>query len=204
MSDKGLKSGAIGLMSTPVIGVASTAPGYSLASSLTAIAAAANAQMDHIVLGYDGSKDAHAALRAAALLTEQLGASLHLVFCYKPPALLAGGNVGEQRDEICRIGRSRLDDGLRTLEGRAMTVEGELVDASLEGLIAAGEQYSPVMIVVGHHGEGPLRGALLGATANKLLNQAERPVLVVPATESLSPPRPTASDRAEGLLLGTP
>lgn len=39
------------------------------------------------------------------------------------------------------------------------------------------------MIVVGHHGQGPLRGALLGATANRLLNQAERPVLVVPATE---------------------
>lgn len=38
-------------------------------------------------------------------------------------------------------------------------------------------------LVVGHHGEGPLRGALLGATANQLLHQAERPVLVVPATE---------------------
>ena len=39
------------------------------------------------------------------------------------------------------------------------------------------------MIVVGHHGQGLLRGALLGATANRLLNQAERPVLVVPATQ---------------------
>ena len=45
VSDKGLKSGAIGLMSTTVIGVASTAPGYSLAASLTAIAAAANAEV---------------------------------------------------------------------------------------------------------------------------------------------------------------
>ena len=37
------------------------------------------------------------------------------------------------------------------------------------------------MIVVGHHGEGPLHGALIGATANKLLHQSERPILVVPA-----------------------
>ena len=45
VSDKGLKAGAIGLLSTTVIGVASTAPGYSLAASLTAIAAAANASV---------------------------------------------------------------------------------------------------------------------------------------------------------------
>ena len=140
--------------------------------------------MDHIVLGYDHSKGAQAALRVAARLTTQLSASLHLVFCYEPPALFAGGNVGEQRDEIGRIGRARLDEGLRTLDGQAITVEGELVDANpVDGLIAAAEQYSAVMIVVGHHGEGPLRGALLGATANQLLHQAERPVLVVPATE---------------------
>ena len=39
------------------------------------------------------------------------------------------------------------------------------------------------MIVVGHHGEGALRGALIGATANKLLHHSERPVLVVPALD---------------------
>ena len=37
--DKGLKSGAIGLVSSVVIGVASTAPGYSLAASLGFITA---------------------------------------------------------------------------------------------------------------------------------------------------------------------
>ena len=37
--DKGLKSGAIGFASTVVIGVASTAPGYSLAASLGVVAA---------------------------------------------------------------------------------------------------------------------------------------------------------------------
>jgi len=41
VSDKGLKAGAIGLMSTTVIGVASTAPAYSLAASLGLVAAAA-------------------------------------------------------------------------------------------------------------------------------------------------------------------
>src|SRR5262245_39787949 len=38
--DKGLKSGAIGFVSSVVIGVASTAPGYSLAASLGFVVAA--------------------------------------------------------------------------------------------------------------------------------------------------------------------
>ena len=64
----------------------------------------------------------------------------------------------------------------------ASTFAGELVDGRpAEGLIAAADEHDAAMIVVGHHGEGPLRGALLGATANKLLHLAERPVLVVPA-----------------------
>ena len=36
--DKGLKTGALGFVSSVVIGVASTAPGYSLAASLGAVA----------------------------------------------------------------------------------------------------------------------------------------------------------------------
>ena len=37
------------------------------------------------------------------------------------------------------------------------------------------------MIVVGSYGESPIAGAVLGATAYKLVHVGERPVLVVPA-----------------------
>lgn len=47
--DKGLKAGAIGLMSTIVIGVASTAPGYSLAASLGLVTESAGAQAPAIL-----------------------------------------------------------------------------------------------------------------------------------------------------------
>ncbi len=47
--DKGLKAGAIGLTSTIVIGVASTAPGYSLAASLGLVTDAAGAQAPAIL-----------------------------------------------------------------------------------------------------------------------------------------------------------
>lgn len=47
---KGLKSGALGLTSTVVIGVASTAPGYSLAASLGLVTAAVGLQAPAIML----------------------------------------------------------------------------------------------------------------------------------------------------------
>ena len=47
--DKGLKAGAIGLMSTIVIGVASTAPGYSLAAGLGFVTGAAGSQAPAIM-----------------------------------------------------------------------------------------------------------------------------------------------------------
>ena len=48
--DKGLKVGAIGLVSAIVIGVASTAPGYSLAASLGLMTGASGAQAPAILI----------------------------------------------------------------------------------------------------------------------------------------------------------
>src|SRR5690349_6582959 len=49
MGDKGLKSGALGFVSSVVIGVASTAPGYSLAASLGLVVAAVGLQAPAIM-----------------------------------------------------------------------------------------------------------------------------------------------------------
>ena len=47
--EKGLKGGSLGLLSTTVIGVASTAPGYSLAASLGLVIAAVGLQAPSIM-----------------------------------------------------------------------------------------------------------------------------------------------------------
>ncbi|MCU1589268.1 MAG: amino acid transporter [Frankiales bacterium] len=48
--DKGLKSGALGLLSSVVIGVSSTAPGYSLAATIGFVAAAVGLQSPAVIL----------------------------------------------------------------------------------------------------------------------------------------------------------
>ena len=136
-----------------------------------------------IVVGYDDSDGASAALSQAIGLAKQMGADLVLVFCTEPPSASAGG-AGDQRDVIASIAEEVLGRGNALAQAAGVASRGEVVAGRpVEGLIAVADNVDAPMIVVGHHGQGPLRGALLGATANRLLNQAERPVLVVPATE---------------------
>lgn len=136
-----------------------------------------------IVVGFDDSVGAAAALRQAITLAKQMGSALVLVFCTEPPSASAGG-AGDQRDVIASIAEEVLGRANALAQSGGVASRGEVVAGRpVEGLIAVADKVDALMIVVGHHGEGPLRGALLGATANRLLNQAERPVLVVPATE---------------------
>jgi nucleotide-binding universal stress UspA family protein len=136
-----------------------------------------------LVVGFDDSEGATAALTQAIGIAKGLGTGLVLVFCTEPPSVNAGG-AGDQRDVIASIGEEMLGHGTGIAAAAGIHARGELVAARpVDGLIAVADQVDAPMIVVGHHGEGPLRGALLGATANKLLHQAERPVLVVPSTD---------------------
>src|SRR4051794_36867428 len=138
---------------------------------------------DTIVVGFDDSDGSRAALDHAVGLARRAGYTITVVFCYEPPATRAGGAL-DQKDLLEQLGRELLESAQQRVAGTDVTVNGELVDGRpVEGLIAAADEHDAAMIVVGHHGEGPLRGALLGATANKLLHHAERPVLVVPASE---------------------
>jgi nucleotide-binding universal stress UspA family protein len=48
-------------------------------------------------------------------------------------------------------------------------------------LVDAADEHDALVIVVGTWSESPLRGALLGSVAHKLLQLSSRPVLCVPA-----------------------
>ena len=61
-------------------------------------------------------------------------------------------------------------------------MEGEVEIVPLrpsEALLQLADQNNARFIVVGGWGEGPLKGAILGSTAYKVLHLAERPVVVV-------------------------
>ena len=94
------------------------------------------------------------------------------------------GPGGESRDHelaVAEIGKGRLAKGIGALTEAGVTCESMLVqDHPQDALMAVAQQRQARMIVVGSASVHPLVGALLGATAYKLVNRADVPVLVVP------------------------
>jgi nucleotide-binding universal stress UspA family protein len=134
-----------------------------------------------IVVGYDGRGGGEAALDEAMTLAADLGCALVLVFAYEPSAR-AGGEVADLREKIKEMGAGLEVSAHAKLERAGIEHELVLIDSRpANGLSQVADERDARMIVVGGAGEAPLRGALLGATPHKLLNQTDRPVLVVRA-----------------------
>jgi nucleotide-binding universal stress UspA family protein len=133
-----------------------------------------------VVLGYDESPGAEAALDAAIQVAQRYGEELVLVYGAAPP-----GGMGEEfkshLDALREMGRSATAHALEKAQSAGVTASVRLVDAKpAEALVQVGNQYDATVIVVGTAGESPFRGAMLGSTPHKLLHLANRPVLCVP------------------------
>jgi nucleotide-binding universal stress UspA family protein len=138
--------------------------------------------MGVLVVGYDGSDCAKAALDEATALAKGLGDSIVVGFGYGP------GGPGEEfiatRDMIKHFGERVTSDAPERVQAQGVEVALELVDERpTEALISLAEKHDARAIVVGSYSESPIRGALLGSVPHKLLHLSDRPVLVVPAPE---------------------
>ena len=132
-----------------------------------------------IVLGYDGSDCAKAALQAAVDSAKAFGDRIVVAF---------GAGVypiGEDSDHmrlVRKMGADWAAEALGAIHGAGVTdAETTVVDARpAEALLRVAADRSARMIVVGTHGEHPLTGAVLGSVPHKLLHLSDVPVLVVP------------------------
>ncbi|HEX3174572.1 MAG TPA: universal stress protein [Solirubrobacterales bacterium] len=137
--------------------------------------------MGQIVVGYDGSDCGAAALNEAVRLAKGLGDTVVLVFGYAPPGIW-GGEIAEHEEAIAEFGEKVMGEAKRVAESDGIDAEHELVARRpAEALEEVARARDARMIVVGSYGDAPLKGAILGSTPYRLLHQAERPVLVVPA-----------------------
>ena len=132
-----------------------------------------------IVLGYDASPGADGALDTALELAQRFGDRLVIANGVTPP--------GTPTDET-PAHRQAVEEKASALMQRALErareagVESEVEIVPLrpsEALLQLADQNNARFIVVGGWGEGPLKGAILGSTAYKVLHLAERPVVVV-------------------------
>jgi nucleotide-binding universal stress UspA family protein len=132
-----------------------------------------------IVVGFDGSDTAQAALSKAAELAKELGDSVVIVFGYAPGGY-GGGEVPAQREAVEELGEQVTAKGVEQAKAAGVEYEVEMVNEhSDHALMTVAEKRKARMIVVGSHGESPLRGAVLGSTPYKLVHSSKTPVLVV-------------------------
>jgi nucleotide-binding universal stress UspA family protein len=133
-----------------------------------------------IVVGYDGSEGSEGALAEALRLSGELSAPLVAVFGFQEK--LAERQAADYRKALHDLGKERLQNALD--KAREAGIEAEAVVVAKrpsEALAQVAEERDGRCIVVGTNGEGPIKGALLGSTAYKLLHVSDRPVVVVPA-----------------------
>lgn len=134
-----------------------------------------------LIVGYDDSPGARAALEVAIQLAEDLGDRLVIAFGYEPP-----GDIGEEltaaRAAVRELGERVAHHALSRAIAAGVDAELAVVDARpVDALLELAEARDARMIIVGSYGESPIKGAILGSVPHKLLYLADRPVLAVPA-----------------------
>ncbi|HVO53517.1 MAG TPA: universal stress protein [Solirubrobacterales bacterium] len=138
--------------------------------------------MGEIIVGYDGSEVGRAALREASALAKELGDRVVIVFGYAPGGY-GGGEIPTHREAVEELGEKITAEATELAESLGVEHTVELLPLRPDhALLKAAEERDARMIVVGSYGEPPLRGVILGSTPHKLLHTADRPVLVVPAS----------------------
>lgn len=169
--------------------------------------------MTRLLIGYDASEGARAAIAAAGALFP--GAETVVAFVHPPPPSAEAGALARIAlpDAAIRIGLERMrDDADRA--ARATVTEGvELAEAAglraapsiLAGLSAwrllrdAARDHAVDALACGTRGGSAVDRVLLGSTASSLLYHTDRPLLVVPGgVETLDGPVYACYDGSDG------
>lgn len=132
-----------------------------------------------VVLGYDGSDCAKAALRTAVETAQAFGDRIVVAF---GAGVYPIGEDSDHQRLLHEMGSGLAEEALSAIRAAGVSdCEATVVDARpSEALLKVAADRGARMIVVGTHGEHPLAGAVLGSVPHKLLHLSDVPVLVVP------------------------
>jgi nucleotide-binding universal stress UspA family protein len=162
-----------------------------------------------ILLGYDGSADARAAIEQAGLLMAGSEATVLVTWETILESAIRYAPLGQGVD-MSRNG----DDGDAAIKRKALGIATEgtqraiaagllarprianCTDDIAEAILAEAADLHAAVIVVGTRGLGRLKSLMLGGVARGVVHHADRPVLVVPSPR-VAEQRHHFGDRAE-------
>jgi nucleotide-binding universal stress UspA family protein len=151
-----------------------------------------------VVAAYDGSEGAGRAIQAVGRLLS--GRSTVVVHAWEPvfhrsltARSLAAGPVDDVREIVAALRNALADsaaatteDGVAAARAAGLDAVGETVesdDGAWRAVAAAARAHGASVIAMGTRGLGAARSVLLGSVSSGLVQNAELPVLVVPADE---------------------
>ena len=137
---------------------------------------------NRILLAVDGSDHALNAARTAGELARTLKAEmLRIVIAYDPiPAYLGEPNLQQAIDARLQEANFILQKAEEAVGEQNIKVHTELIEGSpAAAILAVAETRQSDLIIMGSRGLGPLTGALLGSTSQKVISHAPCPVLIV-------------------------
>ncbi len=138
-----------------------------------------------LVLGYDGSTSANAALERTIEMAPRLGAEVVAVFAYYITPLGGGEASHDYREALEQVGRHELARAVTDLEAAGIPTSTRLEQGKpADAILAVAEELGASVIVVGTVGENPITGAFLGSVVLKLVQRSSIPLLVVPTREA--------------------
>jgi len=148
-----------------------------------------------LLCAYDGSDDAERAIAVAGQLVRGDAVVLYVwqpmgvppLAAALPPDAVLSADQAEELDERQRAhARDIVEQGVACARRAGFTSRPELRPGSGVGeiwraIVAAADDHSASLIVVGRRGTSAIRTLLLGSVATAVVHHADVPVLVVPA-----------------------
>ena len=134
--------------------------------------------MSEIVVGYDGSECAKAALDEAVAFAKELGDTILIVFGFAPGGY-GGGEVPTQREAVKELGEQVTAEAAARVAEAGVDHAVEMINEHGADALTTRGQHDARMIVVGTHGESPLQGRDPRLDRPSAIQIAKRPVLVV-------------------------
>ena len=136
----------------------------------------------HVLLAFDGSPEALLALDHAVAIAQVYRARLALVSVVPPPPLMAWQAPGGMRS-VHDGEQTELETSLRAAADRVpddLSITTRLLDGDpAREILRAARDGDHDVIVLGSRGRGRVSAALLGSVSNRVMHDAEVPVIVI-------------------------